>query len=77
MGFTHNIGILFQNCELDAGNFYGEQTASSDSGDACAYDGDLELRLSHSLLVMIRRKFYQLSNLEIRQSDVPRGQRKP
>lgn len=54
-GVTYHIGILLQDGELDAGNFDGQQNASSDAGDAGANDGDLEREKSHSLHVKILR----------------------
>lgn len=55
-GVTYHIGILLQDRELDAGNFDGEQNASGNARDACANDGDLKGRKSHSLhMEMLRR----------------------
>ena len=41
VGVSYHISILFQDSELDAGNFNRKQNASSDTRNTCADDGDL------------------------------------
>ena len=48
-GKTHHISILLEDREPDAGDLDREQNARSDARDACANDGDLDVRKSHSL----------------------------
>ena len=73
---TYHIRILFQNSELNAGNFDGQQNARSDSGDACANDSDLQLTPSQSR-GMVRRDLDQLSGLVTGLSDVAQVQMTP